>query len=382
MQRVPLLAGAVLTASALLLTGCTHSGDQPQKAASPAPEPSLSSSAASPSATASDTAGPSQPPRTGGTSTATPATAPLHWTPLPGDGADTAMTNGTWTLTTGKDGDWWRLEHVDSAGSAPGGHPPAGLKVVDAELDDDWAVVVYGDEDGAKQQRAVITSLTNGKVSTLDKSGDLPPSTDGSWALDGATLWHATDHAGGYCLAATDLGSMTSTLSWCAPPRQGFTNIVAAGGQTSMMTFDDHQPSCRTVVTVSGTKTTPYADVPACKGTQGAVLGSGSTASRVWSMVPNEHRYQQVHVYASTPSGVTDLGLGVNSTLTVCGSAAYWARDRSGSTPAALMRWDGSQLSVAYASKGFLGQPLCAGHVLSIVDSTDNGDRQLSAPVS
>ena len=99
-------------------------------------------------------------------------------------------------------------------------------------------------------------------------------------------------------------------------------------------------------------------------------------------MVPKEHRYQRVHLYASTSAGVADLGLGVNSTLTVCGSAAYWARDASGSTPAALMRWDGSHLSVAYQTKGFLGQPLCGGTMLTIVESGDNGDRQLSAPVS
>ena len=370
---------AVAAVLALALGGCTHADDQPDNAASPMPQPSLSWSGSSESPSTGDTGSASTTPTASGTTTATPTTALLHWTTLPGDANDTVTTNGTWTLRVGQDGDWWSLGR-GSAGSAKQTKAPTGLQVTDSLLSDGFAVVVYGDADGAKQQRAVITALASGKVSTLDKSSDLPPSTDGSWSLDGSTLWHATDHAGSYCLAATDLSSGASTLSWCAPARHGFTNVLAAGGQTSMMTFDDSQPSCRTVVSVSGTQATPYAEVPACKGAEGAVLGAG--ASRIWSMVPNEHRYQQVHVYASTAAGTVDLGLGVNSTLTVCGSAAYWARDAAGSTPAALMRWDGSQLTVAYESKGFLGKPLCAGHVLSILDSGDSGDRQLSAPVS
>lgn len=372
-----------LLALLLAVAGCTNADDQPDNAASPGEQPSLASG--SPSGTPPAAASPTSPgtPAAAGTTKATPASAPLTWTPLPGDTSDTVSTNGTWTLRVGQDGGWWSLgRRSGGSESVKRTNAPAGFQVADAQLSDDVAVVVYGDPDGKKQQRAVITTLSSGKVRTLGRTSDLPPSTDGSWALDGTTLWHATDHAGSYCLASTDLGTMTSKLGWCAPALHGFTNVLAAGGQTSMMTFDNQQPSCRTVVTVSGTQTSPYPDVPKCKGAEGAVLGTGSTASRIWSMVPNENRYQQVHVYASTATGVVDLGLGVNSTLTVCGSAAYWARDKAGTAPAALMRWDGARLTVAYESKGFLGQPLCAGRVLSILDSSDSGDQQLSATVS
>lgn len=379
------MASCALVVLAATAAGCTKADDQPGDAASPGEQPSLASSSPSGTPSAATTSAPASPtqPAATGTTTATATSAPLHWKALPGAAGDTVSTNGTWTLTVGQQGDWWSLGRTSAeSGSAKRTSAPAGLEVTDTQLSDTTAVVVYSDPDGNKRQRAVITALAGGKVTTLDKTSDLPPSTDGSWSLDGTTLWHATDHAGAYCLAATDVTTMTSTLGWCAPARHGFTNVLAADGQTSMMTFDDQQPSCRTVVTVSGTQTSPYADVPRCKGAEGAVLGTGQAATRVWSVVPNEHRYQQVHVYASTATGMVDLGLGVNSTLTVCGAAAYWARDAAGATPAALMRWDGSHLTLAYQAKGFLGQPLCAGHVLSIVDSGDSGDRQFSATVS
>jgi hypothetical protein len=381
-------AGFAVLALLATATACTGSDDRPNDAATPGTAPSVASSApaTSPGPTGSTPA--SGAPSAHSTTAATPGTSLLSWTRLPGDAADTITSNGTWKLTVGKDSNWWSLGRGSSA-SAKRTKAPSGYKVINALLSDDFAVAIYGDPDGTKQERAVITALPTGNdagaprvVAQLDKGSDLPPSTDGSWALDGSTLWHATDHAGAYCLASEDLADGTSTLSWCAPARQGFTNIMAADGQTSMMTFDDGQPSCRSVVTVTGTTTTPYPDVPRCKGVEGAVLGSGSDTSTVWSMVPNEHRYQRVHVYASTPGGVVDLGFGVNSTLTVCGGAAYWARDAEGGASAALMRWDGARLSIAYESKGFLGKPLCAGHTLSILDSTDNGDQQLTATLS
>ena len=379
-MRKRTLAAAALAAAALLITGCGSSsndaGDKPSATAS-ATAGASESAAGSASPSGSDSA-PSTP-AAGATTPATPVTSLLKWTKVPGDPTNTVTTNGTWTLTVAQEGGWWSLGR--GSGTAKETHAPAGLEVQDAVLSDDWAVVVYGDENGDKEQRAVVTALPSGKVTTLDKNSDLPPSTDGSWSLDGSTLWHATNHAGAYCLASTDLRSGKSKLSWCAPARHGFTNVLSVDGQTSMMTFDDKQPSCRTVVTVSGTTTTPYPGVQACKGVQGALLTSTAKIGRIWSVVPNENHYQQVHVYGATDAGTSDLGLGVNGTLTVCGSAAYWARDVSGSTPAALMRWDGSTLSVVYQTKGFLGQPQCAGHHLTILDTTDNGASQVTTTV-
>lgn len=380
MRKCTLAAAATFAAVALLVSGCGSSGDNADGGPTSAATTSGAADSSAPASTPATTA-PSSPgtPTAGGTTKATPTTSLLKWTKVPGDPSNTVTTNGTWTLTVAQEGGWWSLGR--GSGTAKQTSAPAGLEVQDATLSDDWAVVVYGSESGNKQQRAVVTALSSGKVTTLDKSSDLPPSTDGSWSLDGSTLWHATDHAGAYCLASTDLRSGASTLSWCAPARHGFTNVLSVDGQTSMMTFDDKQPSCRTVVTVSGTTTTPYPGVQPCKGAEGALLTSTPQIGRIWSIVPNENHYQQVHMYGATDSGSSDLGLGVNGTLTVCGSAAYWARDVSGSTPAALMRWDGSKLSVVYQSKGFLGAPQCAGHHLTVLDTTDNGAFQVTATV-
>jgi len=385
MRTCALATAATFAAVALLVSGCGSSGGDAGNAGNQPPvSPSATTTSGTSEPAAPGSASPSTPasgsPAAASTTKATPTTSLLKWTKVPGDPTDTVTTNGTWTLTVAQEGGWWSLGR--GSASAQETHAPAGLEVQDATLSDDWAVVVYGDQNGNKQQRAVVTALSSGKVTTLDKSSDLPPSSDGSWALDGSTLWHATDHAGAYCLASTDLTSGSSKLSWCAPARHGFTNVLSVDGQTSMMTFDDKQPSCRTVVTVSGTTTTPYPGVPACKGAQGALLTSTPQIGRIWSIVPNENHYQQVHVYGATDAGTYDLGGGVNGTLTVCGAAAYWARDVSGSTPAALMRWDGSQLSVVYQSKGFLGEPRCAGHQLTVLDTTDNGAAQLTAHVS
>lgn len=377
MRRIALLGAAMALAGASL-AACTHPTDQPSGPASPGDQPSVSPPASgtpTPTTASAPTTAPSSPVATpSGTATAAPTDALLDWKTVPGDPANTATTDGVHTLTVGQQAGWWSLTGPGLSGART--KAPAGFEVATALLGSGWALVVYQDPDGAKQERAVVTALASGAAHVLDRTSDLPPSTDGSWALDGTTLWHATDHGGAYCLASTDLGSMTSTLGWCAPPRHGFTNVLAAGGTTSMMTFDDSQPSCRTVVTVDGTTTRPYPGVAACKGAEGVVLRSDA---RVWSIVPDEHRYQQVHVYASSPAGVTDLGPGVNSTLTPCGTSAYWARDAGGGSPAALMRWDGSRLTVAYRAKGFLSQPQCADGHLTLVDSSDAGDRQLTA---
>lgn len=379
MRRVAVtLAGLAAT---VLLAGCTHADDRPGNAASPGDQPTTSAAASSP-ASSSGSGSPSAPASApSGSSTAQAQQQLLDWKPLPGSTDDSTMTNGSWVLTVGQQGGWWSLA---KGGGGKHVQAPAGLTVANQLLDADWAVVVYQDPNGEKLEQAVVTSLADGSSYTLDKSSELPPSSDGSWALNGSTLWRATDHGSSYCLASTDLATKSSTLGWCAPARHGFTNIVSGPSGTAMLTFDDAQPSCRTVVSLSGgagTQTTPFPGVPACKGAEGAILPSGT----VWSTVPNEHQYQKVHVYASTATGTVDLGTGTNSTLTVCGGSVFWSRDAQGNGRADLMRWDGSKLTVAYESKAgsaFLGVPLCAGDVLSVFSSADGGDEQVSARVS
>jgi hypothetical protein len=370
-------ASLAALALAAAVSGCTNAHDQPRTAASPQQQPSLtwSSDSAMPEPSTAP-ASASDAPSASGTTTATPTTAPLDWKPLPGDATNTVVTNGTRTLTVGERGDWWSLGRKRTS-------VPRGEQVMKAGLNGSFAVVVYGKEAGSTPQTAVITTLDTGRISTLDASSEVPPASDGSWSLFGSTLWYAT--GGGakpYCLASADLVSGHESVGWCADAHHGFTNIMAADGEpTSMMTFDDARPtSCRTLVTLSdsGKDISPVPGVPACKGSQAVGLAGGT----VWSIVPDEHRYQQVRVYASSSSGVTDLGLGTNGTLVACGDSVFWTKDATGSTPAALMRWDGSALTTAYETKGLLGQPLCAAGHLSIVESGDAGDRQLTASVN
>jgi hypothetical protein len=146
-----------------------------------------------------------------------------------------------------------------------------------------------------------------------------------------------------------------------------------------MLTFDDHHPSCRTVVTVTGTTTTPFSGVPACRGAEGALLGDGA----VWSVVPNERRYEQVEVYARTADGLYRLGPGVNGTMTRCGDAVYWASDPTTDRGrGTLMRWDGRRLAVVYesgAGAAVVSEPVCAGSVLTVSSESDAGSEQVSA---
>lgn len=381
-RRATALFAALAALALTTVAGCTGSDDQPNTAATPQAEPSVSSSSdpavpSSPATSASASATPSA----SGTTAATPTAALLDWKPLPGDPADTVTTNGISTLTIAGDGRSWSLERTRGGSSSGAGQSvPKGQRVMKAGLDDDYAVVVYGDEAATKGQTAIVTTLASGKQARLDAHSALPPAPDGPWSLDGSTLWRSTGGDAGqpYCLVSTDLASMRSQKSWCAGPRDGFANVLASGGRVSLMTFDDHRPtSCRTLATVTDATIQPYAGVPACKGIQAAALGGGS----VWAMVPDEHRYQQVRVYAATARGTIDLGTGVNGTLTVCGGSAFWARNATGSAPAALMRWDGSTLTTAYESKGFLGQPLCAGDRINIAESGTARDRQLTAVV-
>ena len=381
---------ASLAALALaLVTGCTNADDQPQNAATPEPAPSVSSP--SDTATPAPTGSPSAAASTaaGATATATPTAAPLDWKPLPGDPAATITTNGDWTLTIAASGRSWSLRSTGKGAGRNrfGASAPRGEQIMKAGLNGSFAVVVYGTEAGDRPETAVVTDLSRQRTSTIDAAHGRTPASDTSWSLSGTRLWYATGGAGGapYCLVTAHLDTGRSAVGWCADAHHGFTNIMATDGPTAMMTFDDARPtSCRTLVTLSGDvegpgkDVTPVPGVPACKGSQAVTL-DGST---VWSMVPDEHRYQQIHVYASAADGgVTDLGLGVNNTLVHCGDSVFWAKNATGSAPAALMRWDGSALTTAYESRGFLGQPLCAGDRINIAESGTGRDRQLTASV-
>lgn len=364
----------VALAAVVLLSACTSGSDHPTAQPSPGPsslaQPAPSQPSASPGTpTASDS--PSTP-------TSAASAASLDWKRLPGSPQDTVLSNGSWTLRVPADGGSYTL------GKGAGGHPvgaPAGFRYSDVLLDDDWAVVVAKDKQETRPERATVVDLHSGHDWTLDGAASVPTTTGGDWGISGDRLVHATTHASSYCVAQVDLGTHASTLGWCAPPRHGWSSPVLSPAGDSILTFDDHRPSCRTVVTIHGATATPYDGVPDCHGTQGAHI-AGST---VWTDVTNEHRYEQSEVHASTPNGVVDLGPASTGSLIVCGKAAYWAVDAQTPRGAAeLMRWDGTSAKPVYESgkgQAFLAMPACAGSVLNVASFSTSGSEQVSARV-
>jgi hypothetical protein len=383
MRRCPATARYAVAAALLLTLAACGSDDEPD--AAPTPTASATPTDTT-SATPSSTPSPSQ--ASGGTSAApdalTPSTAVLDWQPVDGSTDDAVTSNDTWTLTVPEDGSTWTLEKRGSGGNSSGqagGNP--GWKVSDGLLDEDWAVVVLQDEQEQKPSRATVTDLDTGKSFQIDGRSDVPTTNGGTWALGDDTLVHATVDGGAYCLAEVDLESRRSTISWCAPKRQGFNAAHVTDDGTALLSFDDSQPSCRTVVSITGGEATPFPGVADCKGWEGLLLEDAA----VWSVIPKERRVEEAHLYSRVGDGYFDLGPGVSGTLTACDDAAYFVRDpQQQGASAALMRWapeDG--LSVAYESpkgQAFIEQPRCGGDTITVTALTSSGDEQVSADLS
>jgi hypothetical protein len=293
-----------------------------------------------------------------------------------------------WTLRVASSGRSWELEGGPAtAGSASGGGSAgsgaSGGRVSDALLDGRWAVVVLQDPTEQHPSTADVTDLRTGHTFRIDGSSDVPTTNGGTWALGDDTLLHATVGPGGaYCLASVDLTTRRSSLRWCAPKRHGFNGARTTEAGTTLLTFDDGQPSCRTPVTLDGDQVTPLPDVPRCQGWDAALLDDGA----IWSVTPQPRRIEEAHFYARSGDSYADLGAGTSGSLVTCGSAAYFVRDpqRAGDH-AALMRWSPTDgLTTAYEAKGrqgFLDAPRCGGDALTVTALTSAGDEQVTAPV-
>ena len=359
-MRVARYAAAAL---ALALTGCSSDGPQTR----PEPTPSASSPSTPQTSTTSSP-----------TASSSPATA-LDWRPVPGSVRNEVTTGGDWTLTVKGNGASWSLDGPQS--STGGGQ--SGFRVSDALLDADWAVVVLQDRTEQQPSRAVVTDLGTGKSFTVDGRSDVPTTNGGTWALGDGRLLHATVHRGAYCLASVDLATQESTLGWCAPKRHGFNGAHVTPAGDSVLGFDSGRPSCRTLIALDGSDGTPFEGVPDCSAWDGLRTEDGA----VWSVIPDEHRIEEAHFYATTPGGQQDLGPGTAGSLVWCGGAAWFVRDpqREGD-PAALVRWSAADgASVAYESAGgqaFLSAPRCGGDAITVTAMTSQGDEQVSASLS
>ena len=369
---------ASAAALGLALSGC--SGGDP---AGPASTSTPLSSAPSTSAPASPPPSSSTSP-SGGTAprpaAVEPATALLDWQPVDGPVEATATRSGDWTLTVEQGGRGYRLEGPHSASGSGG----SDARVSEALIDGDWAVVVLQDEAEQRPSTAEVTDLASGTTFRVDGRSDVPTTTGGTWALGEGRLVHATvGPQGAYCVATVDLATRVSALGWCAPKRHGFNDARITPAGTSLLTFDDSQPSCRTPVSLKGPLARPFPGVEECKGWDGLLTEDGA----VWSVIPKERQVESAHFYARAGDGYFDLGPGTAGTLAWCAGAAYFVRDpqREGD-PAALMRWSaGTGLAVVYQSPGgqaFLGEPRCGGDTLTVTAMAEDGDEQVSADLS
>lgn len=352
---------AAAAALVLSLVACSDD-DEP----SPAPEPSETPSSSEPAPSPSESSEPSE---TGA--------AELDWQPVEGPVRDSVTRNADWTLTVIGNGRGWSLDGP----TASSGTGASDWKVSDALLDDSWAVVVLQDPTEAQPSRAEVTDLKTGDTFTIDGDSDVPTTNGGTWALGGGRLMHATIGPGrAYCVAAVNLFTQESTLSWCAPKRTGFTGGQHGPGGASVLSFDAGRPSCRTLIAITGTTGTPFDGVEECTAWDGLLTEDG----QVWSVIPDEKRIEQAHFHATAGGEEADLGPGVAGSLTWCGDAAWFTRDpQTEGDPAALMRWSAADgLSVAYESPGgraFLSEPRCGGDQITVTALAEGGDEQVTA---
>lgn len=369
---------ATVAAVALVLTGCGSASSSPASrrsgpVASPPHTIATGSQTVAPTSGATPVGSPDHPVQV------TAAQQPLDWHPVPGSTKDLVTIGDGWTLTVSGDGATARLAgpHPRVVRAGPHG------RITDAYLDDDHALVVSEDRLAQDPDVATLVDLASGKVTTLDGRSDPPTVVGGTWALGPDSLVHATSGGHGrYCLATVTLGSGRGSTGWCAPHRHGFSQAAITRDGTTMMSFDAHHPSCRTLNTVAGTGLRPLPGVTECQGWDSALL-DGTT---IWSVVPKDRRIEAARFYAHTDRGWYDLGPGTSGSLVTCAGAAYFTRDpATRHDPATLLQWDPdtATLTVAYASRttgnAFLSPPRCGGSHVTVTAYQQAGDQQVTA---
>ena len=305
-------------------------------------------------------------------------TSLLQWTAAPGSPDNTVTTNGSWFLTVAASGTEYALDGPqDSFGS----DDPTDGRITNALLDDDWAVVVRHARDKDKPDVAEVTRLSIGQQFTIDGDTDVPTTNGGTWALSGDTLVHATvTKAGDYCLASIDLVEQQTTVGWCTGPQQGFTTAHVTEAGTTLLTFDDSQPVCRTVGLVDGDALAPFDGVPECEGFDHAVMAKDSV---VWSTQPQNAAEGTAEFFAREGDSWYDLGRGTSGTLVPCGDATYFVRDpQKAGGPAQLVRWQDRILTVVYEAppgQSYLEAPRCGDAALVVTALQETGNEQVMA---
>jgi hypothetical protein len=365
------------------LAGCTD--DQPRStSARPTEPPASSVSTSEPTSTPeSQTESTVEGGSADSPQVVEPTTNLLDWALVPGPTTASVTRSGSWSLSVAENGSRATLRGPGQETTLLG---DARQRISDGLIDGDWAAVVFQDEQETRPAAAEIIRLGTKRGSfTVDGSSDVPTTTGGTWALGEGQVVHPTIGPGGtYCLATVDLAERSSERTWCAEKRHGFNGARITPAGTSLMTFDDQQPSCRTVVEVATDDVVPFAGVEECIGWEGVLTDEGA----VWSVVPKQTRIEEARYYARVGEEYFDLGPGTSGTLVWCGQAAYFAQDpvRDGD-PARLLRWTSEDaLEVVYETRGrgpaFLTEPRCGGDRITVTAIADSGDEQVTAPIS
>lgn len=321
---------------------------------------------------------PSEPDPTGGPATVEPTTAILDWRPTGGGPEDRRTVGPGWTAL------------VDASGTTATFEGRAGEVVVEAGgrrrvgdlvMNDDWALVVAGDEQEQLPVLAKVVDLSDGSTHDITD----PPPSPSSYALAGdRALYGAFDRRGAYCLADVDAATGEGDFAWCAPRRTGLTRITHGAGGTAFLSFDDQRPiSCRTPMLLDGGRATPVKEAEECSAWDVAATPAGA----VWSEVRHERQAEKGDFRAVDEGTTYDLGPGTTGTLVPCGDSVWFVREPQGRTePAQLMRWTpDATLEVAFESEArgsaFLAPPECADDVLTVSSFGPRGDEQVSATV-
>ena len=150
-----------------------------------------------------------------------------------------------------------------------------------------------------------MTDLASGEEFTVDGSSDIPTTSGGTWALGDGHLLHATIRKRAYCIASVDLATRTSTLGWCAPARNGF-NRARSPPPATRSRLRRLPALLPHGVTAAGDHDRAVPGRPDCHGWEGVLIDDGA----VWSVVPNERRIENAHLYARVGDSYFDLGPG------------------------------------------------------------------------
>lgn len=271
-----------------------------------------------------------------------------------------------------------------STGAANVTLPADGSGEVNAVLlEGDTAVISYaygGERVAGLGYRIDLTSGERTEIITPE------PANGGDWALmDDSLYYPALGEDQRACLATLAVSDGNGEEGWCPDGRVGIAEIDANEHGVSAMLFDYASAiSCRTLTLLDRAGVPQPFDGPTeCLGWDVAATSTGM----IWSEVPRPRRQEMAVFHAVVDGESQQLAKGTTGSLTSCGGDAFFVRDPATmNDPARLVRWDGSQLSVAYesASRGnaFLGKPECADGILTISSFGEDGDEQVSASVS